>query len=92
MLLIELHRSCPRITSGFNRRKRKAHIKINSVGVTQQFQDKVCNTLLWVTPMGFMKIFIPHVPQLHWGLFTENSCGVAHSENGASLCLNDIDF
>jgi hypothetical protein len=67
-------------------------MKINSVGVPQQFQDKVCNTLLWVTPVGFMKIFIPLGPQMHWGLFTENSCGVTNSENGASLYLNDIDF
>jgi len=39
-----------------------------------------------------MKIFLPLVPQLHWGLFTENSCGVDHSENGASLYLNDIEL
>jgi len=42
--------------------------------------------------MGFMKIFILLVPQLHWGLFTENSYGVAYSENGASLYLNDIEL
>ena len=39
-----------------------------------------------------MKIFLPLVPQLHWGLFTENSCGVDHSENGASLKLNEIEL
>ena len=42
--------------------------------------------------MGFMKIFIPLVPQLHWGLFMGNSYGVAHSENGESLYLNDIEL
>ena len=60
-------------------------MKINSVGVTQQFQDKVCNTLLLGNPDGVYEDFYPAAPQLHWGLFTENSYGVAHSENGAVL-------
>jgi len=30
--------------------------------------------------------------QLYWGLFTENSCGVDHSENGASFYINDIEL
>ena len=42
--------------------------------------------------MGLMKTFIPLVPQLHWGLFMGNSYGVAHSENGESLYLNDIEL
>jgi hypothetical protein len=39
-----------------------------------------------------MKIFIPLIPQLHWRLFTGNSCGVAHPGNGASLYLNNLEI
>jgi hypothetical protein len=34
-------------------------MKINSVGVTQQYQDKLCNTLMLGNPNGVHEDFYP---------------------------------
>lgn len=43
-------------------------MKINSVGVTQQFQDKVCNTLLLGNPDGVYEDFYPARPPVALGV------------------------
>ena len=43
-------------------------MKINSAGVTQQFQDKVCNTLLLGNPGGVYEDFYPALPPVVLGV------------------------
>ncbi len=43
-------------------------------------------------PDGVYEDFVTPVPQLYWGLFTENSYGVAHPDNRVLLYLSDIEF